>query len=374
VAEPIYLDYNATTPIAPEVLRAMEPYLTAEFGNPSSGHVYGQRAAKAVELARGQVAALIGAEPGEIVFTSGATEANNLAIRGVANAQEHQRRHLVISAIEHPAVEAPCGWLSEHGYEVTRLGVDSRGCVSAQDVEKALRPDTILVSVMHANNEVGSVQAIAEITLIAHDKGVPVHTDAAQTVGKIRVRVDDLDVDLLTIAGHKMYAPKGIGALFVRAGTKLAPLMLGAGHEAGRRAGTENVPSIVGLGAACLLADPSPESRLRSLAVRFLDGLRRGVNGLRVHGDPAIGLPNTVNVSVPGLAGRVWLERAPGVAASLGAACHAGEDKPSAVLLAMGVPEEAAIGAVRFSIGRMTTEAEIDEATRQLVAAAEPRR
>lgn len=369
--DPIYLDYNATTPVAPEVWVAMEPYLTREFGNPSSGHVYGQRAAKAVELARQQVASLIGAEPDEMVFTSGATEANNLAIRGVANAQEHKRRHIVTTAIEHPAVEAPCQYLAEHGYEVTRVGVDARGCVSPQDIETALRPDTILVSVMHGNNEVGSIQAIAEIVLIAHDRGVPVHTDAAQTVGKIRVNVDELDVDMLTIAGHKMYAPKGVGALYVRRGTKLAPLILGAGHERGLRAGTENVPHLVALGAAAALASATPpEKELRERALRLLHGLRKGIPGLRIHGDPATGLPNTVNVSVPGLVGRKWLERAPGVAASLGAACHAGEDRPSAILTAMGVPPEAAIGAVRLSVGRMTSDAEIDQATRELISAA----
>ncbi len=374
MGDPIYLDYNATTPIAPEVFGAMEPWLTREFGNPSSGHVYGQRAAHAVARAREEVASLIGASPDEIVFTSGATEANNFAIRGVVNAQEHQRRHIVTSAIEHPAVEEPCRWLSEHGYAVTRLGVDARGCVSPRALQGALRPDTVLVTVMHANNEVGSIQDIGAIARIAHEKGAVVHTDAAQSVGKIRVRVDELGVDLLTIAGHKMYAPKGVGALYVRAGTRLAPLILGAGHEGGRRAGTENVPYVVGLGAACALAERDPPGgRLRSLATRLLDGLKRGIDGLRIHGDPASGLPNTVNVSVPGLAGRAWLDRASGVAASLGAACHAGEDRPSAVLTAMGVSPEAAVGAVRFSVGRMTTESEIDDAVRQLVSAARSR-
>lgn len=373
MGDDIYLDYNATTPIALEVLEAMRPFLEREYGNPSSGHAFGRRARGAVDRARDQVAALLGAQPDEIVFTSGATEANNLAIRGVAQAHLRDRGlHLCTSAVEHPSVAEPCARLAHTGFKLTTVPVDPAGVVSPAAVENELRPDTVLVTVMHANNEMGAIQPVDRIAALCRARGILVHTDAAQTVGKIRANVDELGVDLLTVAGHKMYAPKGVGALYIRRRTRIVPMNLGAGHERGLRAGTENVASIVGLGAACQLAVRQHPAALYAMAERLVAGLREGVQGLAVHGDPARGLPNTVNVSAPGTTGRAWLDRAGRVAASVGAACHDGVDAPSAVLTAMGVPADRAIGAIRLSVGRQTTQAEVDEAIALLAAAARP--
>ncbi|MGC4121714.1 MAG: cysteine desulfurase family protein [Myxococcales bacterium] len=366
---PIYLDFNATTPLAPQVLEAMVPYLQEHFGNPSSGHVYGQRAKEGVERARGQLAVLLGCEAGEIVFTGGGTEANNLAIFGAVEANGFKR--LVTSTVEHPAVENPCRALEKHGVEVVRVPVTSRGQVDPQAVARVLAGGArALVSVMHANNETGALQPIAEIARVAHAHGALVHTDAAQSVGKVSARIDELGVDLLSVAGHKLYAPKGVGALYVRAGTPLAPFARGAGHEHGMRPGTENVASIAGLGAAAELAfrDP-PAHLLGTLARRLLDGLRAQIPGLWLNGPEAERLPNTVNVSVPGRLGRDWLAAAPEIAASLGSACHEGHDEPSSVLLAMGLTRERALGALRLSVGRTTTEAEIDTAVAALARA-----
>jgi len=367
---PIYLDFNATTPLAPQVLEAMLPYLHEHFGNPSSSHVYGQRAKEAVERARGQLAALLGCEAGEVVFTGGGTEANNLAIFGAVEA--HGLGLVVTSAVEHPAVEQPCRALEERGIAVVRVPVDGRGQVDPQEVGKALSGGArALVSVMHANNETGALQPVAEIARVAHAHGALVHTDAAQSVGKVSARVDELGVDLLSVAGHKLYAPKGVGALYVRAGVALAPFARGAGHARGLRPGTENVASIAGLGAAAELAFRDPPAHLLSkLARRLLDGLRGQLPGLLLNGPESQRLPNTVNVSAPGRLGRDWLAKAPEIAASLGSACHEGHDEPSGVLTAMGLSRERALGAVRLSVGRSTTEAEIDAAVAALARAA----
>ena len=369
---PIYLDYNATTPVAPEVADAMLPFLREHFGNPSSSHVYGQRTRDAVSRARAEVAALIGAAPAEIVLTSCATEANNLAILGVARALRGRGRHLITSAIEHPAVARPMAHLAEEGWDVTVLDVDAHGRVSAADLAGALRDDTVLVSIMHANNEVGTLQPNAELAAIAHARGALFHTDAAQSVGKVRVDVTALGVDLLTLAGHKFYAPKGVGALFVRAGTPIGPIQFGAGQEGGLRPGTENVPHLVGLGAAAVLAKqrlPTITDWLRRQRDALHARLVAEVPGLALNGHPVERLPNTLNLSFPGVSGRELLVHAPDIAASVGSACHEEGDAVSGVLGAMGVSAERAIGAVRLSLGAPTTDDDISQAADTLVAA-----
>ncbi len=363
---PIYLDYNATTPVDPAVAEAMLPYLTTHFGNPSSSHPYGARARAAVEEARRQVAALLAARPEEIVFTSGGTEGSNTVLHGVARLLRSKGRHLVTTAIEHPAVLEPCAALEEEGFRVTRLPVDGEGRVDPRDVAEALTPGTILVSVLHASNEVGTIQEIAGIVRIAHERGVLVHTDAAQSAGKIPVDVGALGVDFLSLAGHKLYAPKGVGALFIRGGLALPRLLHGASHEAGRRAGTENVLSIVGLGKACEIARErlaDDARRFEALRERLFAGLARELPGLRRNSPRDRCLPNTLSVSFRGVdASALLAEIGEEVAASAGAACHAAGVEVSTVLTAMGVPVEDAMGTVRFSVGRGSTEAEIDEA------------
>jgi cysteine desulfurase len=373
MALPVYLDYNATTPIDPAVREAMRPYLAEHFGNPSSSHVYGQRARAAVEAARAEVAALIGARPDEIVFTGSATEANNLAIQGVARALRATRRHLVTSVVEHPAVAQPCRRLAEDGWDLTVVAVDGEGRVDPAAVAAGLRPYTALVSVMHANNEVGAVQPVAAIAALARTRGVLVHTDAAQSLGKVPVAVDALGVDLLTLAGHKFYAPKGVGALYVRRGTPLAPVLLGADHERGLRPGTENVAFIVALGAAARLArerGAGAGERLRRLRDRLHGLLRDAVAGLALNGPQEERLPNTLHLSFPGVSGRALLAAVAGeVAASVGSACHSEGDAVSGVLAAMGQEADRARGAVRLSVGLPTTEDEVDRAAGALVAA-----
>jgi cysteine desulfurase len=369
--EAVYLDYNATTPVLPEVVEAMLPYLREHFGNPSSTHPQGRLARQAVEDARLEVAELIGSRPDEIVFTSGGTEASNLAIRGVTPGGGG-RRHVVTSVIEHPATAEPCRWLEANGWSVTRLPVDPEGRVRPDDARAALRDDTALVTVMHANNETGVLQPVAEIAGAARRRGALSHTDAAQSLGKVRVKVDELGVDLLSVAGHKLYAPKGVGALFVRRGTPLVPFALGAGHERGLRPGTENVASIVGLGAACRRAagDLVIESeRLRSLRDRLLALLQAGVPGIELNGHSTERLPNTLNVRLPSVTGRDLLAGAPEVAASTGSACHDGQERASETILAMGIPPEAAVGSVRLTLGRGTTLDEVERAAAVLVAA-----
>ena len=362
---PIYLDYNATTPIDPVVAEAMQPYLTDHFGNPSSDHAYGQQTHQAVEQARTQVAALLGCETEEVVFTSGGSEANNYALKGIAEAYRGRGNHLITSCIEHPAILHPCRYLEARGYEVTYLPVDDTGQVKVNDVAAALKDQTILVSIMHANNEVGTLQPLAEIGALTREHGVLFHTDAAQTVGKAPTRVEELNVDLLTLAGHKFYAPKGIGALYLRSGLNLTPLIHGAGHEDGRRAGTENILEIVGLGQACELAarDLNQNSRrMKNLRDRLHSGLQKRCPGLILNGHPEERLPNTLNVSFEGQEAHALLDQIEELAVSTGSACHAGMTEPSPVLTAMGIPARRALGAVRFSVGKFTTEEEVDRA------------
>ncbi|MCC2677128.1 MAG: class aminotransferase [Ramlibacter sp.] len=370
---PVYLDYNATTPVAPEVLEAMLPYLREEFGNPSSSHGPGNRAAQAVAQAREQVAALIGARGDEVVFTGCATEANNLALLGVARALDGTRRHLVVSAVEHPAVMEPARHLESLGWSVTVAPVDRHGMVSVGEVVRSLRPDTALVSVMHANNEVGTIQPVAEIARQARARGVLVHTDAAQSAGKVAIDVDELGVDLLTLAGHKFYATKGVGALYVRAGTPVTRILHGADQEHGLRPGTENVPAIVGIGVAARLARerlPAAAARLRGLRDRLHARLAEAIPELQLNGHAEQRLPNTLHVSFPGVTGRALLRAsASSVAASLGSACHSEHDAVSGVLAAMGIEALRASGAVRLSVGAMTTQDDVDRAAAGLVAA-----
>lgn len=361
---PIYLDHNATTPILPEAFDAMVPYLREHFGNPSSAHVYGTRTKEAVARAREQVASLLGASPDEILFTSGGTEANNLAIRGVTESLVSRPR-VVTSVIEHPATARPCDWLERHGRRVTRLGVDGGGRVRVEEAASAIDGDTALVTVMHSNNETGVLQPIAELARIARAAGALVHTDAAQSIGKVPVRVRELDVDLVSIAGHKLYAPKGVGALYVRRGTPLAPVLLGAGHERGLRPGTENVASIVGLGAACeVLGRDLEASAVRVTRLRDLlrEKLEAEVPGLGTNGHRELRLPNTLSVRFPGASGTAVLEGAPEVAASTGSACHEGHETASSVITAMGVAPAEAVGTVRLTLGRGTTEDEVARA------------
>lgn len=370
MSQPIYLDYNATTPIAGEVAAAMRPYLEGHFGNPSSSHRYGIEARRAVERARRQAAELIGAEPDEIVFTSGGSEANNTAILGTARALRDRGRHIVTSSIEHPAVTEVCRFLEAEGWRVTWLPVDAEGRVDPAALERALAPDTVLVTIMHANNEVGTIQPIAEIARRARARGVRVHTDAAQSAGKIPVRVDALGVDLLSIAGHKLYAPKGVGALYVRRGTALAKMIHGASHEQDRRAGTENVLEIVGLGAAAEIAARELDrhaAHMRSMRDRLQQALVTRVPDLHRNGAAEERLPNTLSVSFPGLEANTILDELDEVAASAGAACHADQITVSHVLTAMGVPERIAMGTIRLSVGRETTPEEIDQAAQRIV-------
>ncbi len=367
----IYLDYNATTPIAPEVAAAMRPFLEGFFGNPSSSHPFGIEARKAVEQARKHVAALLGCHPDEVVFTSGGSEANNTAIKGTAHALRDRGRHIVTSAIEHPAVTEVCRYLETEGFRVTYLPVDRDGLVDPAAVEKALTAETILVTIMHANNEVGVIQPIAEIAAVAHRRGVRVHSDGAQSVGKIPARVDELGVDLFSVAGHKLYAPKGIGALYQRRGTELGKLVHGADHEQNRRAGTENVLQIVGLGKACEIAArdlDTTSAHMRTQRDRLHEKLSAALPDLHLNGHPEKRLPNTLSVSFPGLEANTILDELTGIAASAGAACHAHQVDVSHVLVAMGVPEHVAMGTLRLSVGRETSEEEIDRAAEQIIA------
>jgi cysteine desulfurase len=366
--EPVYLDHNATTPLLPEVVDAMLPYLREHFGNPSSGHVYGVRARNAVARAREQVASALGCDADEIIFTSGGTEANNLAIRGMLESVD--RKRVVTSRVEHPATARLCAWLAGHGHRVTRLDVDGDGRARLDEARDAIDPGTALVTVMHSNNETGVLQPVAELARLAHSVGAWVHTDAAQSVGKVPVPVRELDVDLLSVAGHKLYAPKGVGALYVKRGTPLAPLVLGAGHEHGLRPGTENVASIVGLGVACEVVTRDLEgtaARLRALRDLLWERLASGVPGLVLNGHRELRLPNTLNVRFPWASGTAILEGAPEVAASTGSACHDGQESASAVILAMGVPPEAAVGSVRLTLGRGTMEGHVVRAAEALV-------
>jgi cysteine desulfurase len=362
IPERIYLDFNASTPIDSEVAKVMRPFLSQHFGNPSSLHWAGIPAKEAVEHARQQVADLLQCSPEEIVFTSGGSESNNHAIKGVFFALREKGNHLITTQIEHPAVINPCRFLEKLGAEVTFVPVDRYGRVDPQDIKKAVSAKTILITVMHANNEVGTIQPIQEISKIAEAHGIIFHTDAAQSVGKIATKVDDLGVDLLSIAGHKLYAPKGVGALYIRDGTPIEPLIHGAGHESARRAGTENVLLIVGLGKACEIAKKYlNDKRILELRDRFWELLQDNFgDGVVLNGHPINRLPNTLNVSFVGKAGGEILSQLDGVAASTGAACHSGSVELSPVLNAMGISPEVGMGAIRFSLGRMTTIKELE--------------
>lgn len=363
---PIYLDYNATTPHDPEVIAAMLPYLKKYFGNPSSSHRYGVQTREAIENSRAQVALLLNCRPEEIIFTSGGTESNNHAIKGIAFAHKVRGNHIITSQIEHPAVTAVCEFLHSNGFDITYLPVDEFGQVNISDVEKAITPKTILITIMHANNEVGTIQPIEEISKLAREHGISMHTDAAQSVGKIITNIDMLGVDLLSVAGHKLYAPKGIGALYIRRGVKPAKFIHGAGQEQGKRAGTENVLEIVGLGKACEIARRDMEKnikRMREMRDMLHNGLMEKFKDLRLNGHRERRLPNTVSLSFPGLnTGMLLSEIKDHLAVSAGAACHSGIVEISHVLTAMNVPAEWAQGTLRLTTGKMTTEKEIRRA------------
>ena len=361
----IYLDYNATTPVETDVARAMRPYLEGIFGNPSSGHRLGVEARLAVERARGQVASLLGCNSDEILFTSGGSESNNAAIKGTAFALRDAGNHIITSSIDHPSVTRVCLFLKGEGFRVTYLPVDSTCTVDPAEVEKAITSETILISIMHANNEVGTIQPVGEIARIAGENGIRFHSDGAQAAGKIPVDVEDLGVDLYTVAGHKMYAPKGIGALFVRRGTVLESLIHGAHHEQNRRAGTENVLEIVGLGAAAELSEHNLEEnarQMRKMRDRLHEALAEMVPDVHFNGHPELRLPNTLSLSFAGLQANTILDELDEVAASAGAACHADRIDISHVLDAMGIEQAIAMGTIRFSTGRHTSIEEIDSA------------
>ena len=370
-AGPIYLDYNATTQVDPAVVGAMLPYLSMHFGNPSSTHTYGHAAHEAVVTARKQVASLLGCSSSEITFTGGGSESDNLAIRGVALARQYLGNHIITQVTEHPAVLNTCRALERlHGFRVTYLPVDEHGQVDPAQVEVVMDDKTVLVTVMHANNETGTLQPIKQVADIAHRHGALVHTDASQSVGKIPVCIDELGVDLLTIAGHKVYAPKGIGALYIRRGLELEPVIYGGGQEAGRRSGTENVAYIVALGTACMLAQeqlPEGQSRFQRLRDQLQRQLERYVpSRVFLNGHMTERLPNTLNVSIEGVIGEEVLAATPEIASSTGSACHEDSTDPSPVLMAMGMSRERALGALRLTLGRWTTEDEVERAARLL--------
>lgn len=370
--DPIYLDYNATTPVDPAVVEELLPFLTKEFGNPSSNHPYGKRGKEAVELARGRVAALLGCSPGEVIFTSGGTESDNQALIGTAFANRERGSHIITSAVEHPAVLKPLRWLEEQGFTVTYLPVDGKGLVDPDEVKKAITGRTVLVSVMHANNEVGSIQPLPEISAITRERGVLLHSDAAQSVGKIPTLVDQLGVDLLTVAGHKLYAPKGVGALYIRKGVRVSPYLHGAGHEGGLRAGTENVPYLAALGKAMELAGErlaaNEPASVQALRDRLHARLEELAGDVVLNGPDKERLPNTLNVSFDGVVGAELLARLPEIAASTGSACHDGKGELSGVLKAMGLSRSQGFGAVRLSIGRLTMADEVDRAAALIAA------
>jgi cysteine desulfurase len=373
---PIYLDYNGTTPHDPEVIETMRPFLETEFGNPSSSHGYGIKPKQAVETARKQVAGMLNCSPTEVFFTSGGTESNNHAILGVARRFKEKGNHIITSSFEHPAVLEVCRYLESHGFETTYLPVGEDGLVDPADVKSAVRPTTILITIMHANNEVGTVQPIAEISRMAKKRGIVMHTDAAQSAGKVPTDVEQLGVDLLSVAGHKVYAPKGIGALYVRPPLVPEKFCYGAGQEMGWRAGTENVLEIVGLGKACEIAQrdlAKNMAHMKFLRDRLHEGLLGRISSIRLNGHLQHRLPNTLSISFRGReANRILEDISLEVAASAGAACHSDTVEISHVLEAMAVPLEWAKGTLRFSVGRMTTEAEIDKTIRVVAETVNP--
>lgn len=368
----IYLDHSATTPVDRDVAELMITYYTEKYGNPSSVHSFGREAKQALEQARRQVAELIGANPQEVTFTSGGTEADNLAILGTAEALRDKGKHIITSCIEHHAVLETCEYLGKHGFDITVIPVDEEGILSVEDVRKALRPDTILISVMHANNEVGSIQPITEIGKLAREHGILFHVDAVQSLGKIPINTEAMNIDLMTVSSHKIYGPKGVGALYIRKGVRVVPLVHGGGQEKKRRSGTENTPGIIGFGKACELAgqrmmdDAEHQKRLRD---KLMNGILEHIKYVKVNGP--IGekrLPNNVNVSIQYVEGESLLLSLDmlGIAASSGSACTSGSLDPSHVLLAMGLIHEIAHGSLRFTLGRQNTEEEIDYVLEQL--------
>jgi cysteine desulfurase len=361
----IYLDYAATTPTHPEVVKAMLPYFTENFGNPSSIYSYGQEAREAVESARAKVAGLISARDEEIVFTGGGTEADNYALQGAAFAHEKKGNHIITTAIEHHAVLETCAFLEKHGFTVTRLPVDKYGLVNPGDVKKAISPKTVLISVMHANNEIGTIQPLAEISKITREKDILFHTDAVQTAGHIPIDVNKLGVDLLSMSAHKLYGPKGVGALYIRKGVKLTPFIHGGGQEKGRRSGTENVPGIVGFGRAAELAAAEIDAEAVRLAIlrdKLIQGLLDRIPDTHLNGDPVKRLPNNVNISIDYIEGEAMCLNLDfqGICASTGSACSSGSLAPSHVLLALGPRHEQAHGSLRFTLGKWTTEEDKD--------------
>lgn len=365
--KPIYLDHNASTPLIPEVINAMLPFLKNHYGNPSSSHYYGQESKKAIEHARDQLAVLLNCSAGEIIFTSGGSESNNMALKGVTGL--YNSGHIITSAVEHPAILEVCHYLEGKGFDVTYLPVDKYGMVSCDSVRRALQPDTFLITIMLANNEVGTIQPIKEIAQIAQERNILMHTDAAQAVGKIHVDVQKLDVDLLSIAGHKMNAPKGIGALYIRTGTKVLPLIHGAGHERGLRPGTENVLEIVGLGAAAEAFHRQEDTIIAELISRgnqFRNELKKAIPEIELNGHPQQKLHNTINIYFPGIDANTLLSDLPDIAASAGAACHADSREPSHVLKAMGFSDERILGSIRFSVGRTTTASDVSTAVNKI--------
>ena len=362
----IYLDNAATTAVSPEVLTAMLPYFTECYGNPSSIHSTGRDAHKAVDASRRQVAAAINADPSEIYFTAGGSESDNWAIKGTAFAKRDKGNHIITTAIEHHAVLHTCQWLEKQGFEVTYLPVDENGLVSVEDVEKAITDKTILISVMAANNEIGTIEPIAEIGALARSRGILFHTDAVQAVGAIPLDVKAMNIDMLSMSGHKFHGPKGIGALYIRKGVRLDTLIAGGAQERGKRAGTENLPGIVGIGKAIEIATRDMEAnaaRMTALRDKLIHGILESIPDVRLNGHPTRRLPNNVNVSVRYIEGEALLLRLDlaGIAGSSGSACTSGSLDPSHVLLAIGLPHEIAHGSLRLTLGTDTTEADIDE-------------
>ena len=366
----IYLDHNATTPVDPDAVKAMMPFLQDEFGNPSSAYALGTRAKQGLEKARQEVAYLLGCDRNELIFTSGGTESNNMIVKGLIDFKHPEKFHVITSAVEHPAILNPALFLMELGVKVTVLPVDQVGQVELEEVLKAILPDTTLITIMLANNETGTLQPIREISELAREYGIPFHTDAAQAVGKMGVNVNDLGVDFLTVAGHKLYGPKGVGVLYIRKGKDLASLIHGAGQEHGKRAGTENIILAAGLGTACKVAKQRLENdfqMMKMLRDRLQELLFEGIDGLVLNGHGADRLPTTLNISIPGLEGGQILEALPTIIASTGAACHDRTVRLSHVLSAMHVPTEVGMGALRFSVGRSNTLDEIEEAARLII-------
>jgi cysteine desulfurase len=366
----IYLDYNASTPLLAEVADAMQPYLINFFGNPSSRHWYGRQSREAIELARAQVAHLLNCCPEEIIFTSGGTESNNYAIKGTAFARTDKGNHIITSAIEHPAVLNVCRYLEKFGFETTYLAVDEFGIIDLEELEDSIKSTTILISIMQANNETGTIQPIKEIAEIAEKNNIIFHTDAAQAVGKIPVNVKNLGIDLLSVAGHKMYAPKGVGVLYKKKNIRLDKFMHGANHEGDHRAGTENVLEIVGLGKAAEIASRdlvSNYEHFKELRDLLYKKLKKNFPDLKLNGHPQFRLPNTLNISFPNIKADFLLDKLESLAASAGAACHSGSVEISHVLQAMKVPDKFAMGAIRFSTGRYTTLKEIEEAAQTII-------